>query len=158
MFRPQRRKNKVRGDDVAQNLLLHARRGVFAVNGDDGYPYAVPVNFLYDEAANRIYFHGSHEGHKADAVRRDDKVCFTVYGNETVKDEAWAPYLQSVVAFGRCRLLEHGDEAMAILKRLAMKYYIDESLADSEIARAGKAARIYEIQIEHLTAKEIQER
>ena len=158
MFRPIRKKKNQISDEAAKELLRTSRRGVFAVNGDDGYPYASPINFLYDEDAQKIYFHGSRAGHKVDSLRACDKVCFTVYGNETIKDEPWAPYMQSVVVFGRCRLLESGEESLALVKRFAMKYYPDESLVDIEIAEGGKAVQMYEITIEHYSGKEVQER
>ncbi|MDO5002122.1 MAG: pyridoxamine 5'-phosphate oxidase family protein [Eubacteriales bacterium] len=158
MFRPIRKKKNQISDEAAKELLRTSRRGVFAVNGDDGYPYAIPINFLYDEDAQKIYFHGSRAGHKVDSLRACDKVCFTVYGNETIKDEPWAPYMQSVVVFGRCRLLESGEESLALVKRFAMKYYPDESLVDIEIAEGGKAVQMYEISIEHYSGKEVQER
>ena len=69
-----------------------ARRGVLAVNGDDGYPYAVPINYFYDEAQEKIYFHSARAGHKVDSLTACDKVCFTVYGNESIREEAWAPF------------------------------------------------------------------
>ncbi len=158
MFRPIRKKKNQISDEAAKELLRTSRRGVFAVNGDDGYPYATPINFLYDEDAQKIYFHGSRAGHKVDSLRACDKVCFTVYGNETVRDEPWAPYMQSVVVFGRCRLLESGEESLALVKRFAMKYYPDESLVDIEIAEGGRAVQMYEITIEHYSGKEVQER
>lgn len=158
MFRPIRKKKNQISDEAAKELLRTSRRGVFAVNGDDGYPYAIPINFLYDEDAQKIYFHGSRAGHKVDSLRACDKVCFTVYGNETVKNEPWAPYMQSVVVFGRCRLLESGEESLALVKRFAMKYYPDESLVDIEIAEGGRAVQMYEITIEHYSGKEVQER
>lgn len=158
MFRPIRKKKNQISDEAAKELLRTSRRGVFAVNGDDGYPYAIPINFLYDEDAQKIYFHGSRAGHKVDSLRACDKVCFTVYGNETIRDEPWAPYMQSVVVFGRCRLLESGEESLALVKRFAMKYYPDESLVDIEIAEGGKAVQMYEITIEHYSGKEVQER
>lgn len=158
MFRPIRKKKNQISDEAAKELLRTSRRGVFAVNGDAGYPYAIPINFLYDEDAQKIYFHGSRAGHKVDSLRACDKVCFTVYGNETIKDEPWAPYMQSVVLFGRCRLLESGEESLALVKRFAMKYYPDESLVDIEIAEGGKAVQMYEITIEHYSGKEVHER
>ena len=109
MFRPMRRKKRELPEEAAAALLRNARRGVLAVNGDEGYPYAIPINFLYDERSRTIYFHGARVGHKADAIRKCDKVCFTVYGNETVKEEAWAPFVQSAVAFGRCRMPDAGS-------------------------------------------------
>lgn len=158
MFREIRKKKNIIGITETEKLLENNRRGVLAVNGDDGYPYAIPINYLYDKEAQKIYFHGSMVGHKVDALKASDKICFTVYGNETIKDEAWAPYMQSVVVFGRCHLLEKGEASLSILKRFAMKYYLDEKLVDDEILKAGKATQMYEITIEHLSGKEVQER
>ena len=42
--------------DAAKELLQCSRRGVLAVNGDDGYPYAVPVNYFYDRNAGKYIF------------------------------------------------------------------------------------------------------
>ena len=137
MFRTIRKKKNEISIDTAKALLQSSRRGVLAVNGDDGYPYAIPINYFYDDDALKIYFHGARVGHKVDALRACDKVCFTVYGNETIKEEDWAPF---------------------VLKRFAMKYYPSEQLVDEEIAHAGKAVRIFEIEVEHLSGKEIQER
>ena len=158
MFRPIRRKNKEIGVEEAKKLLTEARRGVLAVNGDDGYPYAVPVNYYYDDEEQKIYFHGSRVGHKAEALKSCDKVCFTVYGHETVKAEAWAPFVQSVVVFGRCHPIGDASAAEARLRAFAMKYFPSEELANEEISTYGKAVRMYEIEIEHLSGKEIQER
>lgn len=158
MFRPIRKKKNEIDVNVAQALLQNSRRGVLAVNGDDGYPYAIPVNYFYDTENQKIYFHGARAGHKVDALKTCDKICFTVYGNEQIKEEAWAPFMQSVVVFGRCHLLEAGPKATALLKRFAMKYYPNEQLADEEIEHAGKAVQMFEIEIEHLSGKEIQER
>ena len=158
MFREMRRKKNEISIDMAKQLLASSRRGVLAMNGDGGYPYAIPVNYLYDDEAQRIYFHGAKTGHKVDALRACDKVCFTVYGNETVRTESWAPFMQSVVVFGRCHLMDAGSEATRRLKQFAMKYYPSEQLVDEEIAHAGKAVQVFEIEIEHMSGKEIQER
>lgn len=159
MFRPMRRAKKAIPDEAAKRLLQTERRGVLAVNGDLGYPYAVPVNFLYDEAAGKLYFHGARAGHKADALRRDARVCFTVCGAEHVEPEApWAPYLQSAVVFGRCRLMEDGPEAEATLRRIAAKYYPDAETIETELAHTGRAVQVFEITVEHLSGKQIQEK
>lgn len=55
MFREIRRsKNKITDENI-KNLLKNTRIGIFSVNGDCGYPYAIPMNFLYDEKNNSIY-------------------------------------------------------------------------------------------------------
>lgn len=158
MFRAIHKKKNALNLEATHALLLSSRRGILAVNGDDGYPYAIPINYVYDKDAQKIYFHGARTGHKVDALHACNQVCFTVYGNETVKEEPWAPFVQSVVVFGRCHLVADGERATMLLKKLAMKYYPNEQMVDAEIARAGKAAQIFEIEIEHLSGKEVQER
>lgn len=158
MFRAMRRKKKEIRMEESKKLLHDARRGVLAVNGDNNYPYAVPVNYLYDEENQKIYFHGSRTGHKIDAIKACDKVCFTVFGNETIKEESWAPFVQSVVLFGRCHLIEDQQSSFALLKRFAMKFYPNEAMVDEEMAASGRAAQMFEIEIEHWTGKEVQEK
>ena len=158
MFRTIRKKKREISTDLAKELLLTSRRGVLAVNGDHGYPYAVPINYYYDRENEKIFFHGARAGHKYDSIKNDDKVCFTVYGNESIKKEDWAPFLQSVVVFGRCHLIEDHAKALDLVKRMAMKYYPDETSADEEIELYGNAVQMFEINIEHLSGKEIQEK
>ncbi|MEI3141507.1 MAG: pyridoxamine 5'-phosphate oxidase family protein [Lawsonibacter sp.] len=96
MFRTIRKKKNEISIDTAKALVCSPGRGVLqAENGDNGYPYAIPINYVYDDDAQKIYFHGARAGHKVDALRACDKVCFTVYGNETIKEkEDWAPFVQ----------------------------------------------------------------
>ena len=158
MFRPVRKKKNEISVEAAKELLLSARRGVLAVHGDDGYPYAVPINYFYDIDRQKILFHSSAAGHKVDAIKNCDKVCFTVFGNETVKDEAWAPFVQSAVVFGRCHLIEDRDTTIVRVRQFAMKYYPDAETLEEEISRSGNAVRMYEIDIDHISGKEVQER
>ncbi len=158
MFRPIRRKAKEKSLETAKSLLKNSRIGILAVNGDDGYPYAVPINFLYDEESNKIYFHGAKSGHKFDSLKKDNKVCFTVCGKETVKAEEWAPFCESTVIFGKCNMLEYGEESLEKLRKVAEKYYPDEQTIDEEMDSAAKACVVFEIEIEHISVKEIQEK
>ena len=158
MFRPIRKKKNEISVDKAKALLHSSRRGVLAVNGDDGYPYAIPINYLYDEENEKIIFHGAKAGHKVDALKKNDKICFTVFGNEMVKEEAWAPFLQSVVVFGRCHLVESQEDTIALVKKFAAKYYPNMDMINEEVALSGRAVQMFEIQIEHLSGKEVQER
>ena len=158
MFRAVRKKKNEISQDEAKNLLRSSRRGVLAVNGDEGYPYAIPINYLYDEENNKIIFHGAKAGHKVDSVKKNDKICFTVFGNETFTEENWAPYLQSVVVFGRCHLVENRDDIISLVKKFALKYYPNEDMVNEEIVNSGKGVQMFEIKIEHLSGKKVQER
>ena len=158
MFRPIRRKKNEISDELAKDLLLKSKRGIFSVNGDDGYPYSIPVNYFYDEENGRIYFHGAKVGHKVDALKKSDKVCFTVFGNESFKEDDWAPYVQSTVIFGRCHLIEDQTKAIELVRELATKYYPNKDLIEEEIVAYGNAVQMFEIVIEHLSGKMIHEK
>ena len=56
MFRSIRKKKNEISLDDAKKLLVESRRGVLAVNGDDGYPYAIPINYYYDEEKTENIF------------------------------------------------------------------------------------------------------
>lgn len=88
----------------------------------------------------------------------DPVIKYVLQFMEMVKEESWAPFLQSVVIFGRCHLVESGEKTTKLLKQFAMKYYPNEQMVDEEIAQAGKAAQLFEIEIEHMSGKEVQER
>ena len=47
---------------------------------------------------------------------------------------------------------------MTKLKIMAAKYYPDESTINEGVNRSGKATQMFEIEIEHLTGKEVQEK
>ena len=85
MFRPIRKKKNEISIDAAKELLCCSRRGILAVNGDNGYPYAIPINYMYDADANKIIFHGAKVGYKVDCLKVCDKVCFTICGNGIIR-------------------------------------------------------------------------
>lgn len=158
MFRPMRRMKRAISDEDARGLLAEGRRAVLAVNGDDGYPFAFPIDYRFDADANKIYFHGAKAGQKVDALRHSDKVCLTVMGNERFEDGEWAPYVQSVVVFGRCRLVDDTAKTEEELRRLALKYYPSAEEVERELEKYLSAVQLYEIEVEHLTGKQVQEK
>lgn len=157
MFREVRKKvNEIDNDEI-MNLLVNSRRGVLSTKGDDGYPYAIPINYIYDKERNSIVFHTSKSGHKINSLKNDNKVCFTILGDEEIKDKDWAPYVKSVIVFGKCRPLDDFNKAMQALKKFAMKFYPSEEMVDKEIEKTGNAVQMFEIEIGHMTGKQVQE-
>ena len=79
MFREMRRKKQQLSLEECQEILNNEVRGVLSVNGDNGYPFGIPINYKYSTTENKIYFHGAKKGHKIDAIKMNDKVSFTVF-------------------------------------------------------------------------------
>ena len=90
------RRFKASRPEECEKVLCETKRGVLAVIGDGGYPYCVPVDFVYEDG--RIYIHGAAQGHKSDAIAACDKVCFTATRDDFRKEGDWAWYATSVVA------------------------------------------------------------
>lgn len=144
--------------EEAKTLLHNNRRAAFSVNGDDGYPYTVPINFFYDEAENRIYFHSAKAGHKVESLKKDNKVCFTTWDDGYLEDGEWACHVSSCVVFGRAVLLDDAKITEEKIRILATKYYPSAEEVEKEIAKDIKAAQLIAIDIEHISGKRIQEK
>ena len=157
-FRPMRRKNNTISDEEARELLRTARYGVLAVNGDDGYPLALPINFLFDPKEDKIFFHSAKAGQKVEALAACDKVCFTVTGPERYEEGDWAPYVKSVVVFGHCHRIAGPGQLEQRLRELARKYYPSEEEIEAEMGKSLAAVGFYQIDIEHLCGKQVQEK
>lgn len=150
-----RRKKQILSAEESIAILQKGTSGVLAVLGDDGYPYTVPLSYVYDEKTNKIYFHSAKEGHKMDAVRRMDKVSFCVIGQDQVVPERFTTHYRSVIAFGRMRVIEGGEEWQAAIRKLIARYSPNESSGNvqREIQSASQFY-IMEMSIEHMTGKE----
>jgi hypothetical protein len=62
--------------DASAAVLERGTSGVLALAGDDGYPYAVPLSYVY--CGGKLFFHSAVQGHKLDAIARCDKASFCV--------------------------------------------------------------------------------
>lgn len=69
MFREMRRNKQAVSREGCVQILKTENRGVLSVVGDEGYPYAIPMNFYYEEKEEKLYFHCAREGHKIDAIK-----------------------------------------------------------------------------------------
>lgn len=155
MFRNLRRINQQMSAEEISAVMIRCSSGVLACSGDQGYPYAVPLNYVYFD--HRIYFHSAKEGHKIDAILNNPKVSFAVIDKDQIVAEEVTSYFASTIAFGRARLAE-GDERLDAMRALITKYsgdiFTEERL--QELISCQKAL-IVAIDIDHLTGKQAKE-
>lgn len=156
MFRDMRRSRQALSAGAAAALLEAGTSGVLAVSGDDGYPYAVPLSYVYDREGGRLWFHCAKSGHKLDAVRRCGKASFCVIAQDLVMPEKYTTHFRSVIAFGRVRELTDEAEKRAAALALARKYHPGDSEEhrQSYMERTWASLCLLELQIEHLTGKQ----
>lgn len=152
-FRPMRRRRQQLTDDECVAILKKATAGTLALLGDGGYPYSLPISYVYNDG--KLFFHSALKGHKIDAIRQCDKASFSVIDKDDVKPKEYTTYFRSVVCFGRIHIIDNDKEKMEAVRCLGNRYNPndDESLA-KELAKAYKAMCMIELDIEHMTGKE----
>jgi hypothetical protein len=155
MFREMRRKRQLMSVSDTEAVLDRHSNGILACAGDNDYPYAVPVNYVYHQQI--IYFHSAKAGHKIDAILRQPKISFAVIDEDTIVGAEYTSYFRSVIAFGHARIVE-GDERQSAFRALVEKYSADqpEEEKKQEINRCEHAV-IVAIDIDHMTGKEAKE-
>ena len=152
MFREIRRKKQLLPEETAEEMLKRNTSGTLALLGDDDYPYAVPLSYVY--LNGKLYFHSAKNGHKIDAVRNYEKASFCVIDQDQIVPEKFTTHYRSVIAFGKVRLIEEVEEMRSIATALAMKYSGDfaEQIPNEFKAYVNNLV-IIEMTIEHMTAK-----
>lgn len=152
MFREMRRGKQLLSMKDTIIVMDRCTNGILACLGDEDYPYAVPLSYVYFN--DKIYFHSAKVGHKIDAIIKNPKVSFTVVDEDTIVSEEYTTYFRSVIAFGKARVVE-GDERLEAFEALVEKYSKDqpEEAKHKEIIGC-KEAYIIAIDVEHITGKE----
>ena len=151
MFRDMRRSKQLLSMEDTVAVMDRCTNGVLACIGDEDYPYAVPLSYVYFNG--KIYFHSAKTGHKIDAILKNPKVCFTVIDEDTIVSKEYTSYFRSVLAFGKARIAED-DEWLKAFKAIVEKYSGDQPEEAKHKAINGcTQAYIIAIDIEHITGK-----
>ena len=152
-FRAMRRKRQQLSEEESIAILQKATAGTLALLGDNGYPYAVPISYVY--ADGRLYFHSALSGHKVDAIRKCDKASFCVIEQDEVHPEKYTTFFRSVIAFGRIHIVEDETEKHETARMLGNRYNPNQEEALQKELESGLSRMLMiRFDIEHLTGKE----
>ena len=148
-----RRKRQQLSDEESYAILQKATSGTLALLGDGGYPYAVPISYVFCEG--KLYFHSALSGHKVDAIRGCDRASFCVVAQDDVKPALYTTFFRSVIAFGRIHIVDDEAEKLAAARLLGNRYnpHQDEAL-QKELENGLARMLVIRLDIEHLTGKE----
>ena len=157
MFRKMRRKNQQLSFEQCQEVLNKGLSGVLALSGDDGYPYAVPISFVYDNDC--LYFHCAKSGHKIDAVKRNPKASFCIIDKDMVVPHEYTTYYRSVIVFGTIEIIENQQQIRCAIEKLALKYAPNDSPENRqvEIRRDWDRLCMLKMNIDNITGKQAKE-
>ena len=152
-FRAMRRKRQQLSEKENISILQKATAGTLALLGDNGYPYAVPISYVF--ADGKLYFHSALSGHKVDAIRNCDKASFCVIDKDDVQPEKYTTYFRSVIAFGRIHIIEDAQEKLETARLLGDRYNPNQEEAlRKELEKGLSRMVMIRFDIEHLTGKQ----
>ena len=147
----RRKKQELSQEDVAA-VIARNDYGVLSLCGDDGMPYGVPLNYVYENGS--FYFHCATDGYKLALMAENSKASFCIVDQSTVVPETFSTDYISVVAFGTVSKIEDDQEKRRTLVLLADILGIDdEESKRGEIESAYQRTEMLCFRVEHVTGK-----
>lgn len=126
-----------------------------------GYPYIVPVNFVFHEGC--VYFHCALQGEKLDNLARSPKVCFEADVPLAYLEVDFTPekdpccthqYYHCVIIRGLARVLPDGELKTTALNLLMVKHEGNSDFpAITEQHVKYKLCNVVEVKPERMTGK-----
>ena len=138
-------------ENESLEILKRGKVAVMAVSGDDDYPYAMPLNYVYHNGF--VYLHSASQGHKIDALKKNPKCSLCIVDKDDVIPEEFTSYFRSVIAFGKAEFVMSNENKITALRLLCEKYSPGLNPTD-EINKNLKAVSVIRIRLERITGKE----
>lgn len=151
MFKEMRRSDKMLTKDEMFEIMNTAEYGILSTVDENGFPYGVPVSFLYKD--DNIYFHSALTGHKVDNMLFNNKVSFCVVKDVELIPDDFNTKFMSVISFGEVTEVaeEEKQEIFVLFLEKFSKNYMATGM--EYIKKANAKAKVYKIEIKHMTAK-----
>lgn len=155
MFQEMRRKKQQLSNDQCMQILKEATSGVLALASVDGYPYAVPLSYVFSDGC--LYFHCAVSGHKLDIIQRQNKASFCVIAQDHVVPEKWTTYYRSVIVFGHITEIKNLEKKRSAIRLLGEKYAPHSAHIQEEIDRCFSSLCMLQMHCDHISGKQAKE-
>ena len=154
VFRKMRRIKQQLTAEECETILNQSTSGVLALNGDGGYPYAVPLSYVYNDGV--LYFHCAKSGHKIDALKNCNKASFCVIYEDNIVPEKYTTFFKSVIVFGKISVVNNKEEILSSINKLALKYNSIDSNENrqNEIEKEFSSLCMLRLDVEHISGKQ----
>jgi uncharacterized protein len=153
-----RRADRAMTDEQVLRALERGFAGRLATVGEDGYPYCVPL--LYIWADDQVFLHGtSARSHLRSNVEREPRACFEIDEPDGVFDYGRFECdsglaFESVIVFGKIRIAEERAIKQLFCERLMEKYGKPNSIRPKHFFPRLDAITVYAMTVERMTGKE----
>lgn len=142
-------------EEQIKDLLVKSQDCVLATNGEGGFPYAVPMNYVYHN--EKIYMHGLAKGQKLDNIKKNPKVCVQIHEMVGLLKEVDAACdvnveYNSVIILGNAGIVEDAAIKRDVLNQVVSKYtpeFAEEVLPEAMV----RGTAVIEVTVEEITGK-----
>lgn len=160
-----RRKDRQINDDSWIRDFLGRAPFMTVAFADGAQPYVYPITFVYSKPDNAIFFHGTPSGNLRQLVDKNPNVSLTIaeMGRLLPSEIAmgFSVEFESVVAFGKCRVIENFEEGTRALHLMIDKYFPHlKRDKDYRATTPGefKATSVYKVEIKEWSGKKKKEK
>ncbi len=152
MFEKMRRADKMMSESEVNAILSSSEYGSLAVLSANGYPYAVPVNFVVLDGC--VYIHSAKDGAKIRAVEGNSKASFTIVHKHEVLPAKFTSSYESVIAFGTVDIVDNDQKKIEVLTAFIQKYSSEFFEKGVNYVNADHSrTALLELKIQHVTGK-----
>lgn len=141
--------------DECMQLLDSTDTFVLTLNGEDGWPYSVPLNFV--RVDDCLYYHGGRKGGTVECMKRDDRCTVTVFSEGGYEDYGGnscdtTTLFGSVVVRGRMSPVEDDEQKRIVLEALVAKLTPGKSSCPMNMDTVSRTG-VYRITMDEVTGK-----
>jgi nitroimidazol reductase NimA-like FMN-containing flavoprotein (pyridoxamine 5'-phosphate oxidase superfamily) len=143
-------------NEQIETLLVKAQVGRIATQSPEGYPYVVPMHFVYYN--EKIYTHGLPKGQKLEYITQNPKVGFEVdemigllYEGVDVACHTNTEF-NSVIILGNAKVLTDLEYKKEVLNKIVDKYtphFSGKELSENMV----RGTAVIEISVQKCTGK-----
>lgn len=152
MEREMYKKDRQLSMEKTIEIFEKGHHGILSVNGDDGYPYGTPVNYVY--LNDCIYIHSAKYGYKIEALAKSDKVCFSAILSSQILPDKFTAAFESVVALGKAVMVEDDAEKKKVLDTFIDRFSPDFKEGGQKfISAVFEKTAIIRIDVEEIKGK-----
>ena len=148
-----RRRDRLLSEQRAIELIEGAEYGVLSMTDEEGMPYAIPVNHVWD-GESALYVHCAPEGKKLRAIAKNPHVCLCIVGDVNLLPANFTTEYESVVIYGLARTGLDEDERMKALHLLINKLSPEHKQLGEKYTQASfHRTEIIKIEVQEFSGK-----
>jgi uncharacterized protein len=151
--------DRVTSERRAREMLPRGFSGHLATVGEDGYPYCIPLLYLWVDGEVHVHT-SSARGHFRANIEHEPRICFELDEPDQVFDygrfecDSGLAY-QSVILFGNIRVVDDRAAKQRFCEALMAKYGKPDTTRPKGFFPRLDVITVYAISVERMTGKEM---